>query len=72
MVAAVLGYKEFLGASTKLIRDGLVPEEWLTLAEFPDLMATGDSIGKDGLLRRRSRAVRRRDRLARRLAVAGR
>ena len=49
VVAAILGYKEFLGASTKLIEDGLVPEEWLTMAEFPDLLATGDSAGKDGL-----------------------
>ena len=27
-----------------------MPEEWLTLAEFPDLVATGDATGKDGLL----------------------
>jgi hypothetical protein len=50
VVAAILGYKEFLDASTKLIEDGLVPEEWLTLAEFPELVATGDPVGKAGLL----------------------
>jgi uncharacterized protein len=49
VVAALMGYKEFLGASTKLIRDGLVPEEWLTLAEYPDLEASGDPVGTDGL-----------------------
>jgi len=49
VVAAVLGYKEFLAQSAKLIEDGLVPEEWLTKAEFPELLATGDPVGKDGL-----------------------
>jgi hypothetical protein len=49
VVAAILGYQEFLGESTKLIEDGLVPEEWLTLAELPELVATGDATGKDGL-----------------------
>ncbi len=50
VVAAILGYKEFLADSTKLIKDGLVPEEWLTMAEFPELIATGDPTGKNGLL----------------------
>jgi hypothetical protein len=50
VVAAILGYRDLLDASTKLIEEGLVPEEWLTLAELPDLMATGDAVGKDGLL----------------------
>ena len=50
VVAAILGYRELLGAATKLIEDGLVPEEWLTLQELPDLIATGDAVGKDGLL----------------------
>ena len=49
VVAAILGYRDFNAASTKLIKDGLVPEEWLTLAEFPDLVATGDATGNDGL-----------------------
>jgi uncharacterized protein len=50
VVAAILGYREFLGASTKLIEDGLVPEEWLTMEELPELIAAGDAVGKDGLL----------------------
>ena len=50
MVAALLGYKEFMGELGKLLRDGMVPEEWLTQAEFPDLMASGDPVGKKGLL----------------------
>jgi len=50
VVAAILRYQEFLGASAKLIEDGLVPEEWLTMAEFPDLIATGDADGKRGLI----------------------
>jgi hypothetical protein len=50
VVTAVLGYQEFAGDATKLIADGLVPEEWLTLEEWPDLQATGDPVGKNGLL----------------------
>jgi hypothetical protein len=50
VVAAILGYGEFAGQSAKLIRDGLVPEEWLTLAELPELQAAGDPNGKNGLL----------------------
>jgi uncharacterized protein len=50
VVAAILGYRDFNPASTKLIEDGLVPEEWLTMAEFPDLVASGDATGKDGLI----------------------
>ena len=50
VVAAILGYQEFLGEATRLIKDGLVPEEWLTLAELPELIATGDAVGKQGLL----------------------
>jgi uncharacterized protein len=50
VVAAILGYRDLQDASKKLIEDGLVPEDWLTLAELPDLFATGDAVGKDGLL----------------------
>jgi len=50
VVAAVLGYRDFDADSIKLIKDGMVPEEWLTMAEFPDLVATGDATDKDGLL----------------------
>src|SRR5258708_22756189 len=50
VVAALLGYKEFMGESSKLIKDGLVPEDWLTMAEFPELLASGDPVGKEGLL----------------------
>jgi len=49
VVAAILGYTEFTAESTRLIETGLVPEEWLTLAEFPDLLAAGDPVGKSGL-----------------------
>jgi len=49
VVAAILGYQELAAESTKLIKDGLVPEEWLTLAEFPELLAQGDAKGKQGL-----------------------
>ncbi|MSP01339.1 MAG: DUF1186 domain-containing protein [Acetobacteraceae bacterium] len=49
VTAAMLGYQEFAGMGATMIRDGLVPEEWLTLAEYPDLMATGDPEGKNGL-----------------------
>ena len=38
-----------------LIEDGLVPEEWLTLAEFPDLLATGDPTARMVCARRKSR-----------------
>jgi len=50
VVAAILGYTEFESDSRKLMDHGLVPEEWLTAAEFPDLLASGDPVGKDGLL----------------------
>jgi uncharacterized protein len=50
VVAAILGYRDLEDASKKLIEDGLVPEEWLTLEHLPDLIATGDAVGKDGLL----------------------
>jgi len=50
VVAAILGYQEFAADSIKLIADGLVPEEWLTLTELPELQATGDPVGKNGLL----------------------
>jgi hypothetical protein len=50
VVAAILGYQEFAAESAKLIKDGLVPEEWLTRAELPDLLAVGDPVGKNGLL----------------------
>jgi hypothetical protein len=48
VVAAILGYQDF--PSAKLMEAGLVPEEWLTPAEFPELLATGDPVGKAGLL----------------------
>jgi uncharacterized protein len=50
VVAAILGYREFAAESAKLMDAGLVPEEWLTAAEFPDLLASGDAVGKQGLL----------------------
>jgi uncharacterized protein len=50
VVASILGYPEFLPESEKLIKDGMVPEDWLTLAELPELIATGDAAGKNGLL----------------------
>jgi hypothetical protein len=50
VVAAILGYEEFAAPSGKLIEAGLVPEEWLTMAELPELLATGDATGKTGLL----------------------
>jgi uncharacterized protein len=50
VVAAILGYEEFNAASEKLIADGLVPEEWMTLEEFPDLLLAGDPVGVEGLL----------------------
>lgn len=50
VVAAILGYRDLQDASATLIQDGLVPEEWLTLEELPDLIATGDATGKEGLL----------------------
>ena len=49
VVTAILGYGEFAAQAAKLIDDGLVPEEWLTLAEFPELMSTGDPEGNNGL-----------------------
>ena len=50
VVAAILGYREFDGASQKLIKDGMVPDEWLTLEDFPELIAGGDPVGKKGLI----------------------
>jgi uncharacterized protein len=50
VTAAILGYEEFAAESAKLMDAGLVPEEWLTAAEFPDLLAGGDAVGKQGLL----------------------
>ena len=50
VVAAILGYQEFADQSETLIKDGLVPEEWLTVEEFPELLATGDAAGKKGLI----------------------
>ena len=49
VTTAILGYKEFAAEATKLIKDGLVPEEWLTLAELPELLSVGDPTGMDGL-----------------------
>ena len=49
VTAAILGYTEFAADSTKMIKQGLVEDEWLTLTEFPELMATGDPEGKEGL-----------------------
>ncbi len=50
VAAAILGYREFEADSKKLIEDGWVPEEWLTIEEFPELLAAGDPDGKNGLL----------------------
>lgn len=50
VVGAILGYQDFAAESVKLMREGLVPEDWLTPAEFPDLIASGDPVGKKGLL----------------------
>jgi uncharacterized protein len=50
VVGAILGYQDFTAESVKLMEEGLVPEDWLTPAEFPDLIASGDPVGKNGLL----------------------
>jgi hypothetical protein len=50
VVAAILGYRDFAADSSRLMKDGLVPEEWLTMAELPDLLAAGDATGKNGLI----------------------
>jgi hypothetical protein len=50
VVAAILGYRDLQSAAKKLIDDGLVPEDWLTAAELPDLIATGDADGRLGLV----------------------
>ena len=49
VTAAVMGYSEYAALSAKLIDDGLVPEEWLTREELPDLLASGDPTGLEGL-----------------------
>jgi uncharacterized protein len=50
VVAGILGYREFRADSERLLKDGWVPEEWLTPAELPQLIASGDPIGKTGLV----------------------
>ena len=50
VVAAVLGYREFDAESARLIKTGLVPDDWLTLEDLPDLLAGGDPVGKKGLI----------------------
>jgi uncharacterized protein len=50
VVAAMLGYQEFAAESTRLIKEGRVPEEWLTPEELPELLAMGDATGKHGLV----------------------
>jgi hypothetical protein len=50
VVVAILAYRDLFEAAKQLLTDGLVPEEWLTPAELPDLIATGDAVGKNGLL----------------------
>jgi hypothetical protein len=50
VVGAILGYQDFAAESVKLMEEGLVPEDWLTPEEFPDLIASGDPVGKNGLL----------------------
>ena len=49
LVAAVLGYAEFAARTEAMIKSGLIPEEWLTLAELPLLLESGDPVGKAGL-----------------------
>jgi hypothetical protein len=50
VVAAILGYQEYAGESLKLIKEGLVPREWLEVEDFPELLKTGDATGKQGLI----------------------
>ena len=50
VVAAILGYSEFEADSRKVFKAGLVPEEWMTVADLPELLAGGDPVGKKGLL----------------------
>ena len=49
VTAAIMGYSEYAALSAKLIDDGLVPEEWLTKAELPELLSSGDPKGLEGL-----------------------
>jgi hypothetical protein len=50
VVASILGYHEFKADSERLLKDGWVPEEWLTEEELPELIADGDPTGKLGLI----------------------
>ena len=50
VVAAVLGYREFDAESARLIKTGMVPDDWLTLEDLPELLAGGDPVGKKGLI----------------------
>jgi hypothetical protein len=49
LVAGIMGYREFAGKSEHLVRTGMVPEEWLTLAELEMLLESGDPTGVSGL-----------------------
>ena len=49
LVAGILGYRECAGKAEHLVRTGMVPEEWLTLAELEMLWESGDPTGKAGL-----------------------
>src|SRR5262249_3672268 len=48
--AALLGYQELIAESARLITEGLVPNGWITLPELPELAASGDPVGKSGLV----------------------
>jgi len=50
VVAAILGYQEFEAESRQLIENGMVPPGWMTLEDYPALLASGDPVGKKGLL----------------------
>ena len=49
VVAAALGYREFDADSRKLFKGGLIPEDWMTVADLGELLAGGDPVGKEGL-----------------------
>jgi uncharacterized protein len=50
VVTAALGYQEFFADSVRLINDGRVPPDWLTLEHFDALRESGDATGLAGLM----------------------